>query len=88
MFYQEKVHEEDTIKQETPGVEESTVIVVECKVEINEENMDTDESLNVQGKYQANTFIYVIYLCNALKLCPLSDVIKMYLRHSFIASID
>ena len=30
MFYQEKVYKEDIIKQETPGVEESAVIVVEC----------------------------------------------------------
>ena len=53
IFYQEEVHEEDIIKQETPGVEESTVIVVECttvKEEIKEENMDTEDPLSVQGK--------------------------------------
>ena len=52
MFYQEEVHE-DINKQETPGVEESAVIVVECttvKEEIEEENMDTEDPLAVQGK--------------------------------------
>ena len=46
-----------TVKQETPGVEESAVIVVECtntvKEEIKEENMDTEDPLSVhtlQGK--------------------------------------
>ena len=55
MFYQEKVHEEDIIKQETSGVEESAVIVVECKVEIKEENMDTEDPLSgssFQGEYR------------------------------------
>ena len=57
MFYQEKVHEEDIIKQETPGVEESAVIVVECttvKEEIKEENIDTEDPLcgsSFQGEY-------------------------------------
>ena len=39
-----------TVIQETPGVEESVVIVVECKAEIKEENMDTEDPLSVQGK--------------------------------------
>ena len=55
MFYQEKVHEEDIIKQETPGVEESAVILVECKEEIKEENMDTEDPLSgssFQGEYK------------------------------------
>ena len=40
-----------TVKQETPGVEESAV--VECttlKEEIKEENMNTEDPLSVQGK--------------------------------------
>ena len=43
-----------TVKQETPGVEESAVVVVECttvKEEIKEENIDTEDPLAVQGKY-------------------------------------
>ena len=47
MFYQEGVHEEDII------IEESAVILVECttvKEEIKEENMDTEDPLSVQGK--------------------------------------
>ena len=44
MFYQEGVHEEDII------IEESAVIVVEGKEEIKEENMDTEDPLSVQGK--------------------------------------
>ena len=50
---QEGVLEEDIIKQETPGVEESAVVVVEgtaVKEEIKEENMDTEDPLSVQGK--------------------------------------
>ena len=41
------------IKQETPGVEESAVIVVECttvKEEIKKEIIDTEDPLSVQGK--------------------------------------
>ena len=38
-----------TVKQETPGEEESAVIEVECEVEIKEENMDTEDPLSVQG---------------------------------------
>ena len=52
MFYQEEVQKEDIIKQKTPGVEQSTV-VVECttvKEEIKEENMDTEDPLSLQGK--------------------------------------
>ena len=41
--------------------QESAVIVVECKEEIKEENMDTENPLSVQGKYQSNTFISDIY---------------------------
>ena len=46
----------NTVKQETPGVEECAVIVVECttvKEEIKEENMDIEDPLSVhihQGK--------------------------------------
>ena len=42
-----------SVKQETPGVEESAVIVVKCtlvKEEIKEDNMDTEDPLSVQGK--------------------------------------
>ena len=48
MVYQDEVHEEDIIKQETPGVEESAVIVVECKAEIKEEKMDTEDPLSLK----------------------------------------
>ena len=51
-------NEEDIIKQEAPGVEDSAVIVVECttvKEEIKEENMDTEDPLSVQGKYKWHT---------------------------------
>ena len=64
VFYQEQEHQEDITKQETPGVEESAVVVVECttvKEEIKEENMDTEDPLSVQGKYQSNAFISDIY---------------------------
>ena len=53
MFYQEEVQKEYSIKQETLGVEESAVVVVEgtaVKEEIKEENMDTEDPLSVQGK--------------------------------------
>ena len=82
MFYQEKEHEEDIIKQETPGVEESAVIVVECttvKEEIKEENIDTEDPLSVQGKYQSNAVISVIYLNRLVEQCPPSDVITTVL---------
>ena len=54
-----------TVKQETPGVEESAVIVVECttvKEEIKEESIDTEDPLSVQGKEPSNTFMYNCYL--------------------------
>ena len=50
------VADSNTFKQETPGVEESTVIVVECTNTVKEEiekNMDTEDPLSVhtlQGK--------------------------------------
>ena len=49
-----------TVIQETPGVEESVVIVVECKAEIKEENMDTEDPLSL--KVNSNHII----------VCPLS----------------
>ena len=60
MFYQEEVHEENTVKEEPPGEEQSAVIEVECKVEIKEENMDTEDPLSgssFQGEYQSHTYI-------------------------------
>ena len=63
-----KIKEEylDLPKQDTPGVEESTVVVVECttvKEEIKEENMDTEDPLSDHGeefKYILITFyIYI-----------------------------
>ena len=56
------VHEEDIIKQETPGVEESAVIVVECttvKEVIKEENMVTDDPLSVQVKHNFELLLYI-----------------------------
>ena len=54
MFYQEEVHEEDNTKQETPGVEESAVIVVECttvKEEVKEENLDTEVNYKMKQTF-------------------------------------
>ena len=54
MFYQEEVHEEDIIKQEAPGVEESAVIVVECKTvkeEVKEENLDTEVNYKMKQTF-------------------------------------
>ena len=53
----------DIIKQETPGEEESGVTVVECttvKKEIKEENMDTEDPLSVQGKYQSQILLFLL----------------------------
>ena len=48
-----EVQEEDSSQQEVSGAEESAVIEVECKVEITEENMNTEDSdsVNVKGRY-------------------------------------
>ena len=40
---QASVDTEGGLKQETAGVEESAVIVVECKEEIKEDEMETDD---------------------------------------------
>ena len=65
----------DTIKHETPGVEESAVIVVECttvKEEI-KENMDTEDPLSVhilQGKlYSLNILLSSKLLHSSLIIC-------------------
>lgn len=56
------------MKQETPEVEESTVLVVECttvKEEITEENMDTEDPLCVnihQGILNSFNILYVSLL--------------------------
>ena len=56
MFHQKEVQEEGIIKEEIPGEEESAVIEVECKVEIKEENMDTEDPLSsssLQGEFKS-----------------------------------
>ena len=55
------------VKQETSGVEESAVIVVECtavKEEIKEENMDTEDPLSNkshQGKPYCGHFNFFVF---------------------------
>ena len=81
---QDEVQEEDITKHETPGVEESAVVAVECKVEIKEEYMDTEDPLSdhiPQGKvYACNSYSAYLFIYSSIHLFIYSSI------HLFICS--